>query len=113
VGFPLPSGVTENRPNFAPPRGSVLPPDARPDPPPAPAPPDVTPPPAPAAPAEPGAVPQSALIGGNIGPVGSKQEKTQLNYLLGGRANAVTELLFAPLLRGTTVNPAAGPKGQG
>lgn len=115
MGFPLPPGSTENRPNLAPPRGSVLPPDARPDPPPPgsePAPPDTTPPPAPAAPAEPGAVPQSALIGGNIGPVGSTQEKTQLNYLLGGHANAVTELLFAPLLRGTTVHPAAHPEGQ-
>lgn len=115
MGFPLPPGSTENRPNLAPPRGSVLPPDARPDPPPPgsePAPPDTTPPPAPAAPAEPGAVGQSALIGGNIGPVGSNQEKTQLNYLLGGHANAVTELLFAPLLRGTTVHPAAHPEGQ-
>ncbi|WP_155725277.1 hypothetical protein [Mycobacterium avium] len=112
MGFPLPPGSTENRPNLAPPRGSVLPPDARPDPPPPPAPPDTTPPPAPAAPAEPGAVPQSALIGGNIGPVGSTQEKTQLNYLLGAHANAVTELLFAPLLRGTTVHPAADPTGQ-
>jgi hypothetical protein len=109
TGFPLPPGANENRPNLAPPRGSVLPPDARPDPLPTPAPPDTTPPPAPAAP---GAVPQSALIGGNIGPVGSKQEKTQLNYLLGARANAVTELLFAPLLRGTTVSPAADPEGQ-
>jgi hypothetical protein len=109
MGFPLPPGANENRPNLAPPRGSVLPPDARRDPLPTPAPPDTTPPPAPAAP---GAVPQSALIGGNIGPVGSKQEKTQLNYLLGGRANAVTELLFAPLLRGTTVSPAADPEGQ-
>ncbi|GAB5005620.1 MlaD family protein [Mycobacterium avium] len=112
MGFPLPPGSTENRPNFAPPRGSVLPPDARPDPPPPPAPPDTAPPPAPAAPVGPGAVGQSALIGGNIGPVGSTQEKTQLNYLLGGHANAVTELLFAPLLRGTTVHPAADPTGQ-
>jgi hypothetical protein len=112
VGFPLPPGATENRPNFAPPRGSVLPPEARPDTPPTPAPPDAAPPPAPAAPVGPGAVPQSALIGGNIGPVGSKQEKTQLNYLLGGHANAVTELLLALLLRRTTVHPAADPKGQ-
>jgi hypothetical protein len=136
MGYPLPPGVNENRPNLAPPRGSVLPPDAGPDPgsdpaptqgsapppspgpplpaeaPPTPAPPNTTPPPAPAAPAEPGAVPQSALIGGNIGPVGSNQEIDQLNYLLGGRANTVTELLFAPLLRGTTVSLAADPQGQ-
>jgi hypothetical protein len=57
-------------------------------------------------------VPQSALIGGNIGPVGSNQEIDQLNYLLGGRANTVTELLFAPLLRGTTVSLAADPQGH-
>jgi virulence factor Mce-like protein len=136
MGYPLPPGVNENRPNLAPPRGSVLPPDAGPDPgsdpaptqgsapppspgpllpaeaPRTPAPPNTTPPPAPAAPAEPGAVPQSALIGGNIGPVGSNQEIDQLNYLLGGRANTVTELLFAPLLRGTTVSLAADPQGQ-
>jgi hypothetical protein len=31
---------------------------------------------------------------------------------LGGRANTVTELLFAPLLRGTTVSVAAEPPGQ-
>jgi virulence factor Mce-like protein len=136
MGFPLPPGVNENRPNLAPPRGSVLPPDARPDAPPpgsgpvpkpgpaplpaagpphpaesppAQAPPETTPPSTPAAP---GATPQSALIGGNIGPVGSKQEKVQLDYLVGGHANAVTELLFAPLLRGTTVSPAADPGGQ-
>jgi hypothetical protein len=134
MGYPLPPGVNENRPNFAPPRGSVLPPDARPDPSPPgaepaptqgsaplpgpgpllpaeapPTPPDTTPSPAPA---EPGAVPQSALIGGNVGPVGSSQERSQLNYLLGGRANAVTELLFAPLLRGTTVSLTADPEGR-
>jgi hypothetical protein len=45
-------------------------------------------------------------------PVGSNQEKNQLNYLLDGRANTVTELLFAPLLRGTTVSVAAEPPGQ-
>jgi virulence factor Mce-like protein len=134
MGFPLPPGANENRPNFAPPRGSVLPPDARPDSPPPgvepaptqgsapfpgpgpllpaeapPTPPDTTPPPAPA---EPGAVPQSALTGGNVGPVGSSQERSQLNYLLGGHANAVTELLFAPLLRGTTVSLTADPEGR-
>jgi hypothetical protein len=67
---------------------------------------------APAAPAEPGAVPQSALIGGNVGPVGSSREKDQLNYLSGGHGNAVTELLFGPLLRGTTVRLTADPQGQ-
>jgi hypothetical protein len=63
-------------------------------------------PPSPAGPPEPGAVPQSAVIGGGVGPVGSDQEKSQLQYLLGGNANAATEFLFAPLVRGTTVRLA-------
>jgi virulence factor Mce-like protein len=129
MGFPLPPGVNENRPNLAPPRGSVLPPGvgvdapppgSQPPPPdgspqpglPPEAPPRAAPPPAPQAPAEPGAVPQSALFGGNIGPVGSDQEKVQLNYLLGGQSNAATEFLLAPLVRGTTVGVAADPGGQ-
>jgi virulence factor Mce-like protein len=113
MGLPLPPGVNENRRNDAPPRGSVLPPDApRPDGPPAPA---LLPgapllpaeaPPSPAGPPEPGAAPQSAVIGGGVGPVGSDQEKSQLQYLLGGNANAATEFLFAPLVRGTTVRLA-------
>ncbi len=108
MGFPLPPGVNENRPNFAPPRFSVLPPEAYPPPPAEPPPgapaeeppllPAEAPPPDPAAP-----VPQSAVIGGNVGPVGSQQEKDQLNVITGGRANVATELLFAPLVRGTTV----------
>jgi hypothetical protein len=130
MGFPLPQGVNENRPNLAPPRGSVLPPGVGVDAPPPgsqPPPPDGSPEPggdesllppeappraAPSAPAEPGVVPQSALIGGNVGPVGSDQEKDQLNYLLGGRSNAATEFLFAPLVRGTAVGVAADPGGQ-
>lgn len=127
MGLPMPPGVNENRPNFAPPRGSVLPPDApRPDgPPPAspPSPADTPPPPTEASPpqapprvspgaAHTGVIPQSALIGGNIGPVGSDQEKNQLNYLLGGHANTVTEVLFAPLLRGMTVSLTTPQGGQ-
>jgi virulence factor Mce-like protein len=128
MGFPLPPNVSENRPNLAPPRGSVLPPDAGPTPPPphsvalppaqaaptVPPPPPVpspsaepapSPPPGPA----PGAVPQSAVIGGNVGPVGSRQEKDQMSAIV-GQANAATEFLFAPLVRGTTVRLATDPR---
>lgn len=114
MGFPLPPGVNENRPNYAPPRGSVLPPDApRPDgrpQPPSSAP--VPPPDEPLLPAEaappadtppPSVIPQSAVIGGNVGPVGSRQEKDQLRYLLGGNDSAAAQLLAAPMLRGMTV----------
>jgi virulence factor Mce-like protein len=129
MGFPMPPGVTENRPNYAPPRGSVLPPEAYEPlpgdaPPASPPPPAATPPPGmePLLPAEapPGGapnaapasvMPQSAVIGGNVGPVGSDQEKAQLNHLMGGRANTVTEVMFAPLLRGTTVSLTT-PEGQ-
>ena len=136
MGFPMPPGVNDNRPNYAPPRGSVLPPEAYEplpgDAPPASPPPPVdTPPPpadtpmpgtAPLLPAEtpPGvapsaaqsdAVPQSAVMGGNVGPVGSDQEKAQLNYLMGGRADTVTDVMLAPLLRGTTMSLTT-PEGQ-
>ncbi|MEB3068699.1 MlaD family protein [[Mycobacterium] vasticus] len=93
-GFPLPPGITENRPNFAPPRGSVLPPEA--DPP-------AQPPPAPdPAPAD-AAQPQSAVIGGNVGSVGSRMENQQLEVIMGDRVSTATQILFAPLVRGATV----------
>lgn len=102
MGYPLPPGSNENRPNYAPPRGSVLPPEAYAPPappPPAPSPAEAPPPPA----APPGAVPQSATIGGTVGPVGSRQETDQLSAIIGAKANAATEALLAPLVRGTTV----------
>ncbi|MEB3021146.1 MlaD family protein [[Mycobacterium] crassicus] len=104
-GFPLPPGITENRPNFAPPRGSVLPPDAGPpaEPPP-PAPPD----PPPAGPAQ----PQAAVIGGNVGPVGSRMEKQQLEVIMGDQVSTATQILFAPLMRGATVRLATSPGGR-
>jgi len=104
-GFPLPPGITENRPNFAPPRGSVLPPEVNPpaDPPP-PAPSD--PPPADAA------QPQSAVIGGNVGPVGSRMEKQQLEVIMGDHVSTATQILFAPLVRGATVRLAAAKGGR-
>ncbi|SEA60451.1 MULTISPECIES: MCE family protein [unclassified Mycobacterium] len=116
-GFPPPAGVTENRPNYAPPRGSVAhagedpgqgplpgpPPDAPPDPAP-----DVstpaTPPAAAPLPAEAGAAqPQSLVIGGNVGPVGSLQEHHQLSQIMGKDANPATQLLLGPVVRGADV----------
>ncbi|WP_319456973.1 MULTISPECIES: MlaD family protein [unclassified Mycobacterium] len=127
-GLPMPPGVSENRPNLAPPRGSVLPPQADSGPPPPPeAPPAPEVPPPPLLPAElplpdqsetppqPAAQlpvqPQSAIIGGNVGPVGSPQEKDQLGVLVGGQANSATELLLGPLARGTTVVLGPDPGG--
>jgi virulence factor Mce-like protein len=131
MGLPMPPGVNENRPNFAPPRGSVLPPEAYgppPGPPPDAPPPGVAPPsqlpaeappPAPAqvppavsapppVPGPPAAAPQASAIGGNVGPVGSQQEKDQLKLITGGHSNVATELLLAPLVRGTTVRLDTG-----
>jgi virulence factor Mce-like protein len=135
MGFPLPPGTSENRPNFAPPRGSVLPRDpnvtAPPDqawppstsgpqpstpplpaeaPPPTnpPSPPAITSPPVPA----PSVQPQAAtVIGGNVGPVGSRQEKDQLSLIVGAPATAATELLLGPIARGATVHMAPDPGG--
>ncbi|AEF35101.1 Mce protein Mce5A [Mycolicibacter sinensis] len=101
-GFPLPPGITENRPNYAPPRFSVPPPAADPE-----AEPPQPPPPDPAPPAQ----PPAAVIGGNVGPVGSRNEKQQLEVILGDQANSASEILLAPVLRGTTVRFTAGPGG--
>jgi len=125
-GFPLPPGARENRPNLAPPRGSVLPPEA-----PEPAPTGEAPPPflpaeaspspaaSPAAPVPspgpsppPSVQPQSTVMGGNVGPVGSRQEKDQLSLIVGAEANAATEFLLGPLARGTTVHLAPDPGGE-
>ena len=130
-GLPLPPGVSENRPNLAQPRGSVLPPEAYPRlPPPGPLPegpppllPAEAPPPAapdpPAQPItspEPGppptVQPQSAVIGGNVGPVGSSQEKDQLSFIFGTQANSATEVLLGPLARGATVHLATATGGD-
>lgn len=118
-------GLSENRPNLGTPRNSL---PGYPQGPPAPPPPaGVVPPLAPGAaqlpdrppalepdppqlPAElPSPVPadvqpQSAVIGGNVGPVGSREEKDQLGRIVGGRASAATELLLGPLARGMTVH---------
>jgi virulence factor Mce-like protein len=127
MGLPPPAGVTDNRPNFAPPRGSVAhagedpgsgplpgpPPDAVPPGAPVGPPPDASPVPAAPAPlpAEVGAAqPQSLDIGGNVGPVGSTQEREQLSQIMGRQATPATDLLLGPVVRGTTVQlvPSSG-----
>ncbi|MEB3048932.1 MCE family protein [Mycolicibacter sp. MYC123] len=86
-------GMTENRPNVTPPRHS-MPGDPQGPP--------IPPPPGP--PAEvPAAEPQGAVAGGNVGLVGSPQEKQQIS-LIAGSADTPTVLLLAPLLRGSTVH---------
>jgi virulence factor Mce-like protein len=68
---------------------------------------------APSNPVPPPAVqPQSAVVGGNVGPVGSRQEKDQLSLIVGGDANAATEFLLGPLARGATVHLAPDPGGE-
>lgn len=116
-GLPLPPGVSENRPNLAPPRDStrgsgevgeapLAPEQPTPVPPAA----EQPPPPGPE-PTPPAVQPQSAVIGGNVGPVGSRQEKDQLSLIVGGNANAATEFLLGPLARGATVHVAPDPGG--
>lgn len=126
MGAAVPPWVTENRPNYAPPRFSVpVVPDF-------PGPPDPNAPPAPAAapaPAQPAGPPlpaevgapvqqQSApLYGGTVGPVGSQDEKNQLGQIIGGPATSATELLLGPVVRGSEVQvtrePAAAQPGGG
>ena len=60
-----------------------------------------------AAPAPPPALPAEAApasYGGNVGPVNSPQERTQLGLLTGRPATSATQLLLGPLARGTTVS---------
>jgi ABC-type transporter Mla subunit MlaD len=45
-----------------------------------------------------------ASYGGNVGPVGSPQERAQLGLLTGQPATSATQLLLGPLARGTTVS---------
>ena len=119
MGYPAPAGIPDNRPNFAPPRGSIV---GVPD-----VPAESAPPAQPAGPAaaEPGAgplpaeaappsgaplpaevAPQSAVFGGTVGPVGSGYEKEQLARIIGRPPNAATQLLLGPLARGTNVDVA-------
>ena len=127
MGMGIPPWVTENRPNFAPPRGSVPPVPEFPGPP------GAVDPNAPAAPAPGGAPlpaeagaptpapgipplpaeagapaaavqPQSASYGGTVGSVGSPTEKAALSAIVGGPASSATELLLGPVVRGAEVN---------
>ncbi|QLL06500.1 MlaD family protein [Mycobacterium vicinigordonae] len=120
MGYPPSPGLTENRPNLAPPSRSTR---GAPDEPPLPGPPQETPPSAPnapapqsqppessAVPAPPGAPPQPSVIGGNVGPVGSRQEKQQLAFIAGGRIDPAIELLLGPLARGANVSIVPEPK---
>lgn len=57
----------------------------------------------PAPPAPPGPAAPSAF-GGNVGPVGSRQERDALALITGRPATVATELLLGPLARGTVVS---------
>lgn len=109
MGYPPPRGVTENRPNLAQPRGSIPPPGS----PLAPTQPDAPELPTSENPAPPAGVqPQSAVMGGNVGPVGSRREREQLSTIVGGEATASSQLLLGPLARGSTVHIAPDPGGS-
>jgi hypothetical protein len=45
-----------------------------------------------------------AAFGGNVGPVGSEQERAQLGIITGRPATSATQLLLGPVARGTTVS---------
>ncbi|MGE2727607.1 MCE family protein [Mycolicibacterium pulveris] len=47
--------------------------------------------------------------GGNVGPVGSPEERAQMSELLGPEPNAATQLLFGPVARGNTVHVVPDP----
>ena len=127
MGYPPPSIPTENRPNLAPPRDSVRHAGEVPGGPGLapllPGPPGTDPPPpidaplpaeAPSSPAL-GAANiehQVAVIGGNVGPVGSAEELGRLSQIVGGEANAATQLLLGPLVRGTNVAIAPDTGGE-
>lgn len=114
--------------NLAPPRGTVVGPDGNlvavapplvnPNPdlrdPNPPVPSWLTPaPPVPgsADPGQPTAAPAS--FGGNVGPVGSAQERGQLGRLLGQPATAADQLVLGPIARGTTVTRTQVPHNEG
>lgn len=110
---PLPPGVSPSPPvpGSANPALEPTPPPAVNQSPPAPvAPKPWDPPPPPAGPAAPppsGPLPAEAApasFGGNVGPVGSQQERNQLSAITGQPATTATQLLLGPVARGTTVS---------
>lgn len=89
----------DHLPGYLPPGGPQAPPVGAPRVAPAPAPP------------APGALPAEAApasYGGNVGPVGSAQERNQLSYITGTPATTATQILLAPVVRGMTVSPGEG-----
>ncbi|MBU9766637.1 MCE family protein [Mycobacterium sp. TNTM28] len=82
------------RPANAPPAASV--PGSAPAP-------GAGPPPGPQSPLLP-AEAAPASFGGNVGPVGSRQERAALSVATGRPASAATQLLLGPVARGTTVS---------
>ena len=129
MGMATPPWVTENRPNYAPPRFSVpiVPdfpgppdPDAPPAPQAAPAPgqqtaPAPAGPPLPAEAGAPAPVQQQSapLYGGLVGPVGSQNEKDQLSQIVGGPATSAQQLLLGPVARGSDVQVTPVPGADG
>ncbi len=104
---PVPGSANPNVPLTQPPVPPLSPaaPVARPgypdEPPPVPAPP---PPDGTRLPAE-----AAASFGGNVGPVGSDEERIQLSIATGQPATSATQLLLGPVARGMTVSPAEPP----
>lgn len=94
MGIAPPTGISENRPNLAPPRDSVrhageVPGGT-----------DVN-----LEPADHAEAPrQPASYGGAVGPVGSSTERDQLSMVVGHQANSSDHLLLGPVLRGTAVH---------
>ncbi|ORV86928.1 mammalian cell entry protein [Mycobacterium interjectum] len=61
-------------------------------------------------------IPQSSFrtsFGGNVGPVGSQQERNMLSVITGQTASDATQLLLGPVARGTTVSVVHPPPGGG
>jgi ABC-type transporter Mla subunit MlaD len=108
---PLPSWMTPSPPvpGTANPELAPTPPPAVPLSPPAPVAPRPGDSPAPAAPVSPPLAAEAApaSFGGNVGPVGSQQERDQLGIITGRPATTATQLLLGPIARGTTVSIAA------
>ncbi|WP_207843778.1 MlaD family protein [Williamsia soli] len=52
----------------------------------------------------------SAPMGGNVGPVGSREEQRLLGEILGEDANSASTLLLGPLARGAVVSASAEPE---